>query len=90
MYTLSELQTHTQTHRHTHARTHTHTQHTHAQWVHWVRVNIPGDNLPCDGEDGGDDLKTYVGAGTIFLPFIYFLKKVVNFYFEDGSDDLKT
>jgi hypothetical protein len=55
-----------------------------------VRVNIPGDNLPCDGEDGGDDLKTYVGAGTIFLPFIYFLKKVVNFYFENGSDDLKT
>jgi len=33
------------------------------EWVHWVRVNIPGDNLPCDGEDGGDDLKTYVGAG---------------------------
>jgi len=33
------------------------------EWVHWVRVNIPGDNLPCDGEDGGVDLKTYVGAG---------------------------
>uniref|UniRef100_A0A7S0H8Z1 Phosphatidylethanolamine-binding protein n=1 Tax=Hanusia phi TaxID=3032 RepID=A0A7S0H8Z1_9CRYP len=33
------------------------------EWVHWVRVNIPGDNLPCDGEDGGDDLKAYVGAG---------------------------
>lgn len=32
------------------------------EWVHWVRVNIPGDNLPCDGEDGGDDLKTYVGS----------------------------
>ena len=33
------------------------------EWVHWVRVNIPGDNLPCDGEDGGEDLKIYVGAG---------------------------
>jgi hypothetical protein len=50
-----------------------------------VRVNIPGDNLPCDGEDGGDDLKIYVGAGTIFL-----FKKVVNFYVEDGGDDLMT
>jgi len=32
------------------------------EWVHWVRVNIPGDNLPCDGKDGGDNLKEYVGA----------------------------
>ena len=68
------------------SNTHTHTHtHTHTQWVHWVRVNIPGDNLPCDGEDGGDDLKIYVGAGTIFL-----FKKVVNFYVEDGGDDLMT
>jgi len=33
------------------------------EYIHWVRVNIPGDNLPCDGQDGGDDLKEYVGAG---------------------------
>lgn len=33
------------------------------EWVHWVRVNIPGDNLPCDGKDGGEDLKAYVGSG---------------------------
>mmetsp|Transcript_15131 Transcript_15131/g.37901 ORF Transcript_15131/g.37901 Transcript_15131/m.37901 type:complete len:285 (-) Transcript_15131:351-1205(-) len=33
------------------------------EWVHWVRGNVPGDNLPCDGEDGGDDIKEYVGAG---------------------------
>jgi len=35
------------------------------EWVHWVRGNIPGDNLPCDGEDGGDDIKDYVGAGPL-------------------------
>jgi phosphatidylethanolamine-binding protein (PEBP) family uncharacterized protein len=33
------------------------------EWAHWVRVNIPGDNLPCDGKDGGDNLKAYVGSG---------------------------
>jgi len=33
------------------------------EYIHWMRVNIPGDSLPCDGQDGGDDLKEYVGAG---------------------------
>jgi len=33
------------------------------EYVHWARVNILGENLPCDGQDGGDDLKEYVGAG---------------------------
>jgi len=52
------------------------------EWVHWVRVNIPGDNLPCDGEDGGDDLKTYVGAGpptgTGLHRYVFLLYKQAN------------
>jgi len=33
------------------------------EWVHWIRCNIPGDNLPLDGKDGGDNVKEYVPSG---------------------------
>jgi phosphatidylethanolamine-binding protein (PEBP) family uncharacterized protein len=34
-----------------------------SEWVHWIRCNIPGDNLPLDGKDGGDNVKEYVPSG---------------------------